>query len=270
MKLTRTVLLALPFLAACGGSIVLKSPIQDRCNQAGLQACDDIVGGTLVYIDGDKVNGKDQILRGAGQNSPDKVKAYAATIRALPLDKIPNGQKYATIIFEICDILAGVGPAPVAAPPPGPPQPVAVTGLQLEGAQLAGIPNIEFDTAQATIKATPANAATLGLLVVGSQQNKNINVLRVEGHTDSDGDPASNQALSERRAQAVVDWLVAHGVDRARLHPTGCAARDPLVPNDTPEHKALNRRTEFDIEQINGGRPDGYTEPCAPNSFRKR
>ena len=36
--------------------------------------------------------------------------------------------------------------------------------------------------------------------------------LRVEGHTDSDGDPASNQVLSERRAQAVVDYLVAHQV----------------------------------------------------------
>jgi OOP family OmpA-OmpF porin len=158
-----------------------------------------------------------------------------------------------------------------AAPPPpvaGPPQKIEVKNLNLEGAQLAGIPDIEFDTAQATIKQTPQNAATLGLLVLGSQQNTNITLLRVEGHTDSDGDPGNNQVLSERRAQAVVDFLVAHGVDRNRLRPVGCAARDPLFPNDTSEHKARNRRTEFDIETINGGRPEGYTEPCSPNSFR--
>jgi OOP family OmpA-OmpF porin len=163
-----------------------------------------------------------------------------------------------------------VGVAAAAPPPPvaGPPQKVEVKGLNLEGAQLAGIPDIEFDTAQATIKNTPQNAATLGLLVLGSQQNVNITLLRVEGHTDSDGDPANNQTLSEHRAQAVVDFLVAHGVDRGRLRPVGCAARDPLFPNDSAEHKARNRRTEFDIETINNGRPEGYTEPCAPNSFR--
>src|SRR6185437_9278657 len=97
------------------------------------------------------------------------------------------------------------------------------------------IPDIEFDTAKATIKATPQNEATLRLLVLGGQTNPNISLLRVEGHTDSDGD-----------AQAVVDWLVAHGIARERLHPSGCAARDPLFPNDTPEHKARNRRTEFE------------------------
>jgi outer membrane protein OmpA-like peptidoglycan-associated protein len=165
----------------------------------------------------------------------------------------------------------GVGGTPVAPPPvvAGPPQKIEVQGLNLEGAQLSGIPDIEFDTAQATIKASPQNEATLRLLLLGGQTNRNITMLRVEGHTDSDGDPANNQVLSERRAQAVVGWLVAHGIDAARLRPIGCAARDPLFPNDSPEHKARNRRTEFDIETINGARPEGYTEGCAPNSFRR-
>jgi OOP family OmpA-OmpF porin len=159
------------------------------------------------------------------------------------------------------------GPPPPP-PPPGPPAKIVVQGLNLEGAQLAGIPDIEFDTAQATIKATAQNETTLRMLVAGSQMNTNITGLRVEGHTDSDGDPNSNQILSERRAHAVADWLIAHGVAANRLHPVGCAARDPLFPNDSAEHKARNRRTEFDIETINGSRPEGYTEPCAPNSFR--
>jgi OOP family OmpA-OmpF porin len=154
-------------------------------------------------------------------------------------------------------------------PPPGPPQKIVVQGLNLEGAQLSGIPDIEFDTAQSTIKKTPGNSATLQLLVLGSQQNRNITLLRVEGHTDSDGDSANNQHLSELRAQAVVDFLVKAGVDGGRLRAVGCAAKDPLFPNDTAEHKARNRRTEFDIETIDGQRPEGYTDACLPNQFRK-
>lgn len=160
--------------------------------------------------------------------------------------------------------------APPSDPPPPPaPTKIVVQGLNLEGAQLSGIPDIEFDTSQSTIKKTSGNAATLQLLVLGSQQNKNITLLRVEGHTDSDGDATSNQRLSEQRAQAVVDFLVKAGVDAVRLKAVGCAARDPLFPNDSSEHKAHNRRTEFDIETIDGQRPEGYTEACLPNQFRK-
>ena len=275
MKPLHTALFLVPLLAACGGAtIVLKSPIQEQCDKAGLQGCPALVDGALVYLGGDKVNGKAQMLSASAQNAPEKVKVFADAIRVLPLDKIPGaGAKYGAIILEIADILAGAQPAPapvvaVVAPAPAPTKIVLAGGMQLEGAQLAGIPDIEFDTAKATIKASPQNEATLRLLLLGGQTNPNITLLRVEGHTDSDGDPASNQALSEGRAQAVVDWLVAHGIARERLHPVGCAARDPLFPNDTPEHKARNRRTEFDIEAINGQRPEGYTDACAPNSFR--
>jgi hypothetical protein len=121
MHLRRTVFLLpiLPILAACGGAtLVLKSPVEDQCNKAGLQGCPDVVGGVLVYIDGDKPNGKDRMLRGAAQNAPEKVKAFAQAIKTLPLDKIPGAQKYTTIIVEIANILAG---APGAAAPPGAP-----------------------------------------------------------------------------------------------------------------------------------------------------
>ncbi len=275
MKPLHTALFLVPFLAACGGAtLVLKSPIQDQCDKAGLQGCPALVDGALVYIGGDKVNGKQQMIAAAATNTPDKVKVFADAIRVLPLDKIPGaGAKYGAIIIEIADILAGAAPAPapvavVVAPAPAPTKIVLAGGMQLEGAQLAGIPDIEFDTAKASIKQTAQNEATLRLLLLGGNTNPNITLLRVEGHTDSDGDPAANQALSEARANAVVEWLVAHGIARGRLHPVGCAARDPLFPNDTPEHKARNRRTEFDIEAFAGQRPDGYTDACAPNSFR--
>ena len=66
----------------------------------------------------------------------------------------------------------------------------------------------------------------------------------------------------------MVKWLVDHGVAAGRFAAAGCAARDPLVPNDTAEHKQKNRRTEFDVEQIGGKRPNSYTNPCEPNKDR--
>jgi OOP family OmpA-OmpF porin len=148
-----------------------------------------------------------------------------------------------------------------------PPQ-VVLQGMTLAGAQFTGIPEIEFDTGRASIRATSANETVLRLVLMGGQQNPQVTLLRVEGHTDSDGDPNSNQILSEARARAVVDWFVAHGADPARLHPVGCGSRTPLWPNDTAEHKARNRRTEFHIEMYNGRHPRGFTEPCAFNQFR--
>src|SRR5688500_10628858 len=106
-------------------------------------------------------------------------------------------------------------------------------------------------------------------LATAGKAYQQITNLRVEGHTDSDGDDLSNQDLSERRAQSVVQWLVDNGIDRRRLEPVGCGERDPIETNSTDNGKARNRRTEFDIEEINGNRWDLATQPCVPNPQRK-
>jgi outer membrane protein OmpA-like peptidoglycan-associated protein len=67
----------------------------------------------------------------------------------------------------------------------------------------------------------------------------------VEGHTDDTGNAAYNVDLSHRRARAVVEYLAARGVPRARLDFNGYGASRPLAPNDSPEGRALNRRVEF-------------------------
>jgi outer membrane protein OmpA-like peptidoglycan-associated protein/osmotically-inducible protein OsmY len=72
--------------------------------------------------------------------------------------------------------------------------------------------------------------------------------IEVAGHTDSDGDEAMNQALSERRAQAVVSYLVARGVAASRLSAVGYGEIAPLAPNDSAENKARNRRIEFVVQ----------------------
>jgi OOP family OmpA-OmpF porin len=102
---------------------------------------------------------------------------------------------------------------------------------------------VVFESGTTTLKAesTPALEHVADYLTVKSD----ITLLRIEGHTDSDGDPAANQSLSNQRALAVAKWLVGKGIDCKRLLPVGFGGNKPVAPNDTPENKALNRRTVF-------------------------
>ncbi len=75
--------------------------------------------------------------------------------------------------------------------------------------------------------------------------------VEVSGHTDSDGSPTANQALSERRANAVADALRAAGIPAVQLSATGYGEDHPIAPNDTAKNKALNRRIEFSASKLN-------------------
>ena len=79
--------------------------------------------------------------------------------------------------------------------------------------------------------------------------------VEVAGHTDSKGTDAYNQALSERRARAVYDYLTSNGIDASRLvGPNGYGESRPIAPNenedgsDNPEGRAKNRRTELNVQ----------------------
>lgn len=74
-----------------------------------------------------------------------------------------------------------------------------------------------------------------------------IQLIQVEGHTDDRGNDAYNKDLSQRRAQAVVDYLVRKGVARERLQPIGYGEEKPIAPNDTPANRAANRRVDFNL-----------------------
>jgi len=69
--------------------------------------------------------------------------------------------------------------------------------------------------------------------------------LSVEGHTDAVGSAPYNQGLSERRAKAVVAYLVSKGCDGARLTPVGYGKTKPVATNDTAEGRAQNRRVDL-------------------------
>ena len=70
-------------------------------------------------------------------------------------------------------------------------------------------------------------------------------LIAIEGHTDNVGSTASNQMLSERRANAVKTVLVALEVDNARLQTKGMGESQPVASNDTDAGRALNRRVSF-------------------------
>lgn len=101
---------------------------------------------------------------------------------------------------------------------------------------------IHFDTGKADI--LPDSEATLNEIVKLMQQDAALR-LRVEGHTDNQGAAASNQTLSEKRAQAVVTWLAAHGVPAARLTAKGFGQTKPIADNSTDDGRAKNRRVEL-------------------------
>jgi OmpA-OmpF porin, OOP family len=71
--------------------------------------------------------------------------------------------------------------------------------------------------------------------------------LEIGGHTDTDGDEDGNMRLSERRAQAVLDYMMRAGLPADRLQAVGYGQTQPVASNDTAEGKAQNRRIEFNV-----------------------
>jgi outer membrane protein OmpA-like peptidoglycan-associated protein len=74
--------------------------------------------------------------------------------------------------------------------------------------------------------------------------------VQVNGHTDGVGSDASNQTLSEQRAQAVTDHLIEAGVDTERITTQGLGESEPVASNDTDDGRAQNRRVEVIIEGV--------------------
>ena len=70
-------------------------------------------------------------------------------------------------------------------------------------------------------------------------------LMTIEGHTDSVGSDSFNLALSEARAEAGADYLIARGVQPERLFPVGFGETRPIADNDTAEGRRQNRRLEF-------------------------
>jgi len=120
--------------------------------------------------------------------------------------------------------------APQQAPEPEPAEP-----------PLMRLQNVLFDFDRSNLR--PEADVILMPVLDMLQRDPALNV-DIEGHADWMGSDAYNIGLSQRRAQAVVEWLVAHGIARERLHAVGKGERDPIATNETAEGRQLNRRVE--------------------------
>jgi outer membrane protein OmpA-like peptidoglycan-associated protein len=76
----------------------------------------------------------------------------------------------------------------------------------------------------------------------------------IEGHTDSQGNAASNMELSQKRADAVRDYLVKRGIDSARIKGQGIGQTRPIADNTSPEGRANNRRVEIIVQPLKEAR----------------
>lgn len=172
----------------------------------------------------------------------------------------------ATIAVVGCQAHASIGTetAKTPEPPAKTAEPVA-TAAPVEQPKPKVMPTVEngqlklpgpvvFETGKDILK--PESDDVLTVVKDYLDAKDGITLLRIEGHTDTDGDDKLNQKLSEGRSFAVARWLVGKGVDCKRLIPVGFGEGKPIAPNDTPENKAQNRRTAF-INAALKGKPIG-------------
>ncbi len=158
-------------------------------------------------------------------------------------------------------VKAGGGEEPPPPPPPADPAPAPTPKpkpkLKKMSFNVSDKGEVElpgpvlFETGKAVL--LPESDAVLGIVDSYLKAKPDITKLRIEGHTDTDGDEPANMDLSKARAMAVSQWLVAKGNECGRLVPVGFGETRLLVkPEASPEDKATNRRVMFVNAEVKG------------------
>ncbi|MBR3712971.1 MAG: OmpA family protein, partial [Bacteroidales bacterium] len=106
------------------------------------------------------------------------------------------------------------------------------------------IQNINFETNSSTLN--PSSYEELDMLVDNLKMNADIRI-ELSAHTDDIGADAYNFKLSDMRAAAVAEYLIAKGITKSRIISKGYGKTQPLVPNTSDENRAKNRRVELKV-----------------------
>ena len=176
----------------------------------------------LIVLDGtQKVRYRETITMQTGLN-----------IKAIQLAEPPKAVDPVPTPVAVVPAIA----APVLAPAPA----VSLPGLRLPET----IPAIYFEQGDYVLR--PDSEAVLQQVVQYMKTNAAY-TLRVEGHTSNEGDRRLNQMLSENRAKATASFISRQGILDYRISISGQGDKTPLVPNDTDENKARNRRVELTL-----------------------
>jgi outer membrane protein OmpA-like peptidoglycan-associated protein len=124
-------------------------------------------------------------------------------------------------------------------PPPGPARVVLTASSITIGEK------VQFATGSAEI--LPVSHSLLDEVAKVLTDNAQIELLQVEGHTDSTGTAAINRKLSQQRAESVMKYLASRGVAGGRMKAQGFGPDRPIADNATDDGKEQNRRVEFNI-----------------------
>lgn len=164
-----------------------------------------------------------------------------------PIEQVaPLGDDQHPRDVRILTFQCGVPPQPVqtakAAPPPAPvrpaPPPTAPKRITLDS-------DANFETDKATLN---VNALDKLNVLVDAARGTTFRTITVNGYTDSTGTAEHNQRLSERRAQAVAQYLREHGLRAQTFDVHGYGEHDPVATNATEAGRAKNRRVDITLE----------------------
>jgi OOP family OmpA-OmpF porin len=107
---------------------------------------------------------------------------------------------------------------------------------------IVSLRGVHFASDSAALTSEAKSILDGALAAINANQSSQLSV---EGHTDSRLSESYNQALSQRRAQSVADYLMSSGVSSSRLNPVGMGESSPVASNDTREGRAQNRRVDI-------------------------
>ena len=118
--------------------------------------------------------------------------------------------------------------------------------VPIEVGQSIKLNHIYFETSKYDL--LPESYYELDKVVKLLHENPKMKI-EIEGHTDNQGNAEKNLILSQNRSKAVMDYIISKGIAADRITNKGYGISKPLVENDTPENRQLNRRVEFTILQ---------------------
>ena len=201
---------------------ILKGTVRDELTKDVLEAdiiiIDNEKNETISEIKSNKTTGAYLVVLPSGKNYGIRVQHPSYLFHSENFD-IPASTSYQEIVKDVDLKKAAVG-----------------TKIVLR--------NIFFDFDKATLR--PESSSELENLYKVLTDNPNMKI-EISGHTDNKGTAEYNKDLSQRRAKAVVDYLITKGIKADRLKYAGYGFDQPIATNDTDEGRQLNRRTEFEI-----------------------
>jgi OOP family OmpA-OmpF porin len=142
--------------------------------------------------------------------------------------------------------IVGTAPAPVVEAEPPPPEPEPQKRVEVRDNKIVINEKIQFEFNSARI--LEVSHSLLNEVAKVIKENPQIKTIMIEGHASSEGSDSHNLSLSDKRAKAVMNYLVGKaGIKKEMLQAKGYGETRPIASNDTDEGREQNRRVEFVI-----------------------